>query len=154
MEITNSDLACVFDLERGNFSFLHNDEHFPALYDACLSISYICGNKLISSPLKGWSNQSSYKSTLNFQGWGEVKRMDFIGETEDRRLSYHLTFAMEERQPLLFWRLEVTNQFEQPIYIRRIELLRIDESSENNARVQLEGGLSEAAFFSHGWQSW
>jgi alpha-galactosidase len=154
MQLENSASCCELNAQRGLFSFHPEDKLFPFIENAYLSITYVINNQPYSHRIVNWSHQQNHPTTINIGHEGGIKTVDFIGEIKDCQLSFHLTFALLKASPMLCWKLEVKNQSEQPIYIQKIEMLHLDESGEDCARIKLAGKLSQTAFFSHGWQSW
>lgn len=79
-------------------------------------------------------------------------------------LLFDLTFTLSSGEPLVFWKVAITHQGKQPVYLRKIELFRAGfisvPRSNPSARRQHAGSIQlhprggELAFFSNGWQSW
>ncbi len=82
---------------------------------------------------------------------------------KDSPLACQVNFSLPENSPLLNWQLVITNQSDEPIYLRKADLLRVGfvtitpgslERELPAGNIQLSAKTGELAFFSNGWQSW
>ncbi len=100
---------------------------------------------------------------------GLLRQVQVISGPDRHGLRCSLTFALPENLPFLFWKIQLTNQGNFPVWIDRLEVLNAGffyvGSSTNglsgyrryggpNGSIRFHPDLGELAFFSNGWQSW
>jgi alpha-galactosidase len=78
----------------------------------------------------------------------------------DGEIGLNLQVSLGSDLPALFWRVQVENNSPDPIRLERVDMLRLGKQdgrarlSGAPARLRLQSGTPELAFFSNGWQSW
>ena len=90
---------------------------------------------------------------------GPLYQIDLICGPDAQGLQFHISFALPYRRPFLLWRIVVANRSALPIYVDRLDLLRMDtrQSSKSGVPSLISGSqspIASPAFFSNGWGSW
>jgi alpha-galactosidase len=103
---------------------------------------------------------------------GSMNMLVVETEADSNGVICTITFALPEKFPVLYWKLDVENGGEKPIYLERLELLdagpipqprrsiglvRSKTGKSDPSRksaVRLTPKLGELAFYSNGWGSW
>ena len=67
-------------------------------------------------------------------------------------VTFHFGIVLET--PLVVWKIEVLNDRQQPIWLEKIDLLKVKESAGGRVNYPEAANSSELGFYSNGWQSW
>ncbi len=92
---------------------------------------------------------------------GHLEQASWISLSQDRQLRLTLTFALPQRASCLLWKVDIENISNVPMYLGKIELLRLAATKSLKPGDPLPFCFGPAtrpdvdlAFFSNGWQSW
>lgn len=154
-ELNQSIFDLKIDPQNGSFSILPKDAAFPALLNARLGVEFSVAGKKKQNLRGDWQGYEAVPEWSEAGEHGRVKLLRFVVPTSEDGMRYEITFGVVEEYPLAVWKVKLTNQGEAPVFIDRIDMLRI-VAGEQAAAVQFAQAKSPAdlGFFHNGWQSW
>jgi alpha-galactosidase len=104
---------------------------------------------------------------------GPLLQLELVSDIDKNGLSFRVTFALVEKEPMMLCKMKVENHGNQAVYLERLEFINAGfvyiahaslplmkytgfrhGSSFPNGSISLSHELGEPAFFSNGWQSW
>lgn len=95
---------------------------------------------------------------------GVVRQLKLNCEPDSPNIDCQVIFRIPENAPLLLWKVILKNHSNEPLRIKKIEMLRVGfvTLQQKNlgfnrtptGTIQLSEKPGEPAFFSNGWQSW
>jgi alpha-galactosidase len=100
---------------------------------------------------------------------GLLRQVQMISGPDHHGLRCSVTFALPENLPFLFWKIQLVNQGNSPVWLGRLDMLNagffyVSTSGSGLSNYRRNRGPSgsirfhpdpgELAFFSNGWQSW
>ena len=171
--IENTDLQLSLQPPSGTWSLYSRRWNGPFIEDARLGAAYRRGLSR-QRALDRWEPVGVAREARTLDPHGPAQSLTLqIGPNHDGLL-FEVTFALPEEHPLLLWQIAVHNQGSRPVYLDRLELLKVGFpvhprtlftagetiTTHIQERVQFKGALrphpdpGELAFFSNGWQSW
>lgn len=125
----------------------------PRLEDARLGIEYTAQGRPFSELGSNWEPCSARLAEGIDTVHGPVTRIAFTTQPGAHGLSYSLTFALAEERPLFLWKVSVQNEGKYPVWVNRIQMLNIGESS-GAWQVCEPVRPARFSFYSNNWQSW
>ncbi len=140
--------------KRGSFDLLPRDKSFPAAIGSTLAIHYSQGHTRKVETLNQFELLNPVKEVRSKEQ-GKMQAISFTGCAEDSPLECRLTFVLTENHPLFLWKMEIRNLSSVPIYIDKIEMLRVGAKDCEDSQLKFpRADKSDLAFYSNGWQSW
>ena len=78
----------------------------------------------------------------------------FQGLHKSTGLNWQVSFTSLQDKSLLLWRLELTNNSNEPLFIDELSLLEPAQARAQNLDFPQRSDRDDLAFFANGWQSW
>ena len=85
---------------------------------------------------------------------GQGKQAVIRVTKESSPLECRSVFFLPDKYPFVFWKLKIRNKSNEPLWIRRIEMLRCGSFEEKPIVFKEDVRSKNLAFFTNGWQSW
>lgn len=105
-------------------------------------------------PLAGWQEVQNYSSTIQ-SSHGPLDALVYRQTLDDTGIEVMVTFALAQEAPMLTWKFDIRNDGEDPVWIEKIEFLRVGGQSQfGEFHLTSEDQVDQMTFFSNGWQSW
>jgi alpha-galactosidase len=115
--------------------------------------------------LDQWKESETHPPAFVDSPHGRLKQQTVQIRPQGTGLDVSLVFAAPQERPLFLWKMLVENSSKRPVFVERLELLRVGFArigsqptrvlqSSPRGRFQLSFGGTEPAFFSNGWGSW
>jgi alpha-galactosidase len=169
--IQNSSLQFSYNPNGCTWDLAGSQTHGPSVEGAQVNVRYHRG---LEKPLVLGEQERLRMGTPRMVNsiHGPLRQVELLSGADSNSISFSLTFALPEDQPLLLWKMEVSNRGKRPVYIDRIDLLNagfvyMPESISvpatagyhqvyRGARgvVRPAADPGELIFLSNGWQSW
>jgi len=154
MQLHNSYFHLDINQKHGSFDLLPRDKSFPVIIGSTLAIHYSQDHKRKVETLSQFNLLNPVKE-MRSKEQGKMQAISFIVFTEDSPLECRLTFVLTENHPLFLWKMAFRNLSSVPIYIDKIEMLRVGaKDCEDSQLIFPHAKKSDLAFYSNGWQSW
>ncbi len=149
----------IFDLqidsEAGSFSILPKDPSFPRIENARLGVYFTKNGKDRLGLIDTWNDLESGQEWFENGEHGRVRMIRFLVPCHVNVMSYEVTFGVVEEYPLVVWKVKIINQGDAPIFVDKIEMLRVSAEDQNSAlQFSQAKTASDLGFFHNGWQSW
>lgn len=139
--------------DQGWFSVVSR-QHPIRLEQIRLNVSFKANNRRNDLLLSGWQTHTAIENEIQ-TALGSLRSFSIECNPHLSGLKTRLEFAFADHLPFLLWRLILSNLREEPIWIERIELMRVGGMQ---SKSRLDFGRPLAAtdfwFYSNGWQSW
>jgi alpha-galactosidase len=154
IEMKNSHVRLVCEPEFGLFHAYEaiSDEAF--FLNAKLGIIFKRNGKRQKLLMDSWKPYTFDFRTEKSTRHGPLKVLEVVCGGQHVQTHLHITFALPERNPIIFWKLEIGNYGSTPIELEQFQLFSID--SRNKGEIQLggKGKPRKLAMYCNGWQSW
>ncbi|HEY59835.1 MAG TPA: alpha-galactosidase [Anaerolineae bacterium] len=152
--IQNNYYQVYFDPEIRRFGVISADDNLPLLRNAWIAVHYRdeFGHKC--EFVGEWSGHEIQVFNKVVPNHGKGKQAKIIISSKGSKLDCQLIFFLPENYPFVLWKVVIHNNNHDPLWIRRIDLLRSDLSNEKSIVFKGNSLSTELTFFSHGWQSW
>jgi len=150
----NSNFEFDFDLTQGLFHLQPASGIYPGFHAASLALDYIINGIEKIEQLKGFI-QLGGEQKIHDPIHGELLQVTSTCQTADSALQITTTFALLEKHPLFIWKMQIQNISSQPVYVHRIEMVRVGVEEEKGSQFTFSSQKpADMAFFTNGWQSW
>ncbi len=143
----------MIDPEQGWFSLISN-QHGIRLEQIRLNIAFSANSRKTEVLRNGWQPCTITESEIQ-TALGELHCCSIESEQQADGLQTRIEFAFANHLPFLMWRVVLCNQTEQPLWIDRIELMRVG-GLQPQSRIDFDHRFTpkDFWFYSNGWQSW
>ena len=137
----------------GWFSIEPKDKKLPAITHAFLGMKYRIDDAWIKPKFTDWRETPGSRQIQDFGAHGKADMIRYEVKTTDGLVvTFHFGIVLET--PLVVWKIEVLNYRQQPIWLEKIDLLKVKESAGGKVNYAEAANSSELGFYSNGWQSW
>ncbi len=154
MKLNNSFFQLDFNLKQGSFDLHPLDRSFPKVIGASLAIHYSQNDRRKVEALCLFDRSNPKKSVI-LKEHGKLQAAYFNSRSQNSPVECQLTFTLAEKHPLFLWKIEIKNISSAPIFIDKIELLKVGAKNSPNSQLKFPRlDRSDLAFYSNGWQSW
>ncbi len=146
----NQHYQIQIDENKGEFNIIPKESNLP----------WITGNRiLIEGTLENGSPFNLLAKLWNPIGLSKEQSLfdrsiSFQGSDSNSGINWQVIFALPLREPLVYWRIELTNQSSSALFIDKITLLEPSLRSTQNITFPSSEKNSDLAFYVNGWQSW
>ncbi len=147
----------LFDLtlnpEQGWFSLISH-QHPIRLEQIRLNIAYTLNHRKAELLNSGWQPRSITENEI-LTALGNLRCCSVESDWHPGGLQTRIEFAFADQWPFLLWRVHLLNHGEQPVWIDRIEMMRL-----GGMHLQSRFDFGQPFhpknfwFYSNGWQSW
>ncbi|GIV65281.1 MAG: hypothetical protein KatS3mg046_541 [Bellilinea sp.] len=143
----------IIDPEEGWFSLISN-QHPIRLEKIRLNIACSVNQRNTELLGSGWQPRSITENEIQ-TALGNLHCCSIESERHASGLQTRMEFAFNDQLPFLMWRIHLRNQSEQPVWIDRIEMMRLG-GMRPQSRVDFGRPFvpKDFWFYSNGWQSW
>jgi alpha-galactosidase len=162
LTLTNEDLDLFIDPNTGRWNVSNRHQEKAGLYGISMSLSTARSRhgqaRLFN--ITGFDQGHADQTTQNPDRTPQIQLKAML---KDCPLGCQVSFSLANEIPLVSWQFVLTNHTDEPVYLRKAELLRVGfvtiaaGSSDQHlpsGNIQLAPKTGELAFFSNGWQSW
>ena len=162
--LENAHLQLRFSPGSNVFSVEPKQKTAPRIRDAHFSVRYRRGGFRFG--LDEDAPASIGGIHLDSEDFGEIRRLDIRLGPNRHGLTATLSFAVPPDAPMLFWRATIENTGRIPVFLEKIEMLRVgfasaDKASPGRIRnlyprgdFEFQQPAAVPAFYSNGWGSW
>ena len=149
MQIQNEIFTLTINEVEGWFSIEPKDKKLPGITHAFLGLKYRIDGEWIKPKFTDWQEIPGSRQIEDFGTHGKAEMIGYEVKTTDGPLvTFHFGIVLET--PLVVWKVEVLNDRQQPIWLEKIDLLKVKESA--GGKVELSGsGESLRAWILFQW---
>ena len=148
--LENANFRVINNQRTGSFSIFSQLEKYPVLINSKMAVSgrLISGKKFSFEILL-------YKSTIpESPHLSKSTELIFKGKDERLKIGWEAEFMLGANQPIVLWRLAISNFSEASILLEKIDLLKPANEMASNIKTSKREEEQDLRFFSNGWQSW
>lgn len=144
--LTSLDYTLNLIPEQGVFSILPHDERFPGIEDVRLEVVARHAGRVRHLLTDAWKVVETQFFAQTDSPHGNLQGVVLSLRPSESGLRVQLIFALLPEQPLVLWKIKLTNLSDSPTLVERLELLQAAPAAWLDS--------PDPAFFCNGWQSW
>jgi alpha-galactosidase len=148
--LENTSFRVINDQRTGLFSIYSRHEKFPVLINNQMAVS----GRLISGKKFSFEIKLNKLAIPESHRLTESMALQFSGKDEGLKIGWKAEFMLRATQPIMLWRLAISNFSETPIFLEKIYLLKPADKTATNFKTSGRENEQDLRFFSNGWQSW
>lgn len=139
--------------DQGWFSVISR-QHPVRLEKIRLNITFTTNNRRHDLLSSSWSTHTATEGEIHTT-LGSLRSFSIESTPQPDGLKTRIEFAFADHLPFLLWRLFLSNLREEPIWIERIELMRVG-GMQSDSRLAFGRPFApkDFWFYTNGWQSW
>lgn len=139
--------------DQGWFSVVSR-QHPIRLEKIRLNITFTANNRRHDLLSSSWPTHTATEGEIHTT-LGSLRSFSIESTPQPSGLKTRIEFASADHLPFLLWRLFLSNLREEPIWIERIELMRVG-GMQSDSRLAFGRPFApkDFWFYSNGWQSW
>ena len=148
--LENASFQVVSNRRTGSFNIYSRHTQFPVLNKNKMAAA----GRLISGK-QFYFEINLHKSTIpESHLLLKSRTLQFSGKDEGLNIGWEVEFMLGVTQPIILWRLTISNFSEAPIFLEKIFLLKPADKAATNIKTSERENEQDLRFFSNGWQSW
>jgi alpha-galactosidase len=152
VSLTSPFLQFESRMDKNEFNLRSIQEGFPAIRAVQMGVVYRMDGQNYADNLEN-RQAASRIETIQDPIHGEMQSVTMDFENNQHGLHVVIQFALLMAEPLLLWKITLVNESVRPIFIRKIEMLKIDRKIKASM-LRFGNEPQKLSFFSNGWQSW